>query len=117
MAVKGQACTGSTGEEYSHCGRNALVLQSADPAEFEGLFLPLWADALEQRTLRRAGRNTARQYTWPKVLRRHLLPRIALHGGEPMRAALAAALRPAVEPAGALPARSNGALERRGASR
>jgi glycosyltransferase involved in cell wall biosynthesis len=92
MAVGGLACTGSTGEEYAHSGRNALVLQTDDPSEFVGLFLRLRADPVAEHSLRRAARATAREFAWPKVVRRHLLPHIEFYGGEPMRAAVAATL-------------------------
>ena len=38
MAAGGVACTGSTGEDYVVPGRNALVLETADPWEFVTLF-------------------------------------------------------------------------------
>ncbi len=90
MAVEGLACTGCTGEEYAIAGRNAIVLQTGDPAEFAALFLGLRSDPQRERAVRRAGRVTARQSTWPKILRHHLFPRLALLGGEPMERALGA---------------------------
>jgi hypothetical protein len=98
MAVEGLACTGCTGEEYASSGRNALALQTSDPAEFAALFLALRSDPRRERAVRRAGRVTARHYTWPKILRNHLFPRLALIGGRRMEQALQHSLGFAREP-------------------
>ena len=76
MAVGGVACTGSTGEDYVIPGRNALVLETADPWEFITLFRQLRADPRLDRALRRAGRTTAEQFSWPNIVKRLLLPRL-----------------------------------------
>jgi glycosyltransferase involved in cell wall biosynthesis len=76
MASGGLACTGSTGEDYAVPGQNALVLETADPREFVGLFQAVQADPDHERAIRRAGQLTAEQYTWPSVVARVLLPRI-----------------------------------------
>ena len=76
MAVGGVACTGSTGEDYVIPGRNALVLETADPLEFITLFRELRADPGLDRALRRAGRATAEQFSWPNIVKRLLLPRL-----------------------------------------
>ena len=78
MAAGGIACTGCSGEEYAVAGHNALVLQTAEPREFMGLYRWLCAHPCEARALRRAGRSTARHYAWPEVLERVLLPRVDL---------------------------------------
>lgn len=78
MAVGGIACTGCSGEDYAMPGRNALVLETADPLEFVNLFGELRANPLLERAIRRAGRMTARQYTWLQIMQRHLLPRLRL---------------------------------------
>jgi len=78
MAAGGIACTGCSGEEYAVAGHNALVLQTAEPREFMGLYRWLCAHPFEARALRRAGRSTARRYAWPEVLERVLLPRVDL---------------------------------------
>jgi len=78
MAVGGIACTGCSGEEYAVGGQNALVLQTAEPREFMGLYRWLYTHPCEARSLRRAGRSTARRYAWPEVLGRALLPRVDL---------------------------------------
>jgi glycosyltransferase involved in cell wall biosynthesis len=78
MAAGGVACTGSTGEDYAVPGQNALVLETADPWEFVTLFRELRANPARDRALRRAGRATAEQYSWPHIVRRLLLPRLSL---------------------------------------
>ena len=77
MAVGGLVCTGGTGEDYVVPGRNALVLQSQDPAEFVQLFGALRADAAAAAEVRRAARRTAREYAWKAILERNLLPRVS----------------------------------------
>jgi glycosyltransferase involved in cell wall biosynthesis len=78
MAAGGVACTGYSGEDYAVPGRNALVLQTADPAEFVSLCRQLRADAAFEAALRRAGRATARQFAWAEVIRNNLVPRLDL---------------------------------------
>jgi glycosyltransferase involved in cell wall biosynthesis len=78
MAAGGVACTGCSGEDYAIAGQNALVLETADPREFVGLFERLRANPAEASALRRSGRSTAQRYAWPQVARGVLLPRIEL---------------------------------------
>lgn len=78
MAVGGIACTGCSGEDYAVPGHNALVMQTADPQEFVALFEQLHASPYEERAMREAGRDTARQYEWSAVVRRALLPRVRM---------------------------------------
>jgi glycosyltransferase involved in cell wall biosynthesis len=78
MAVGGVACTGCSGEDYAVPGRNALVMETTDPREFLGLFGELRANPAVERALRRAGRITAKQYSWLQIMQRHLLPRLRL---------------------------------------
>src|SRR5262249_58863420 len=78
MAVGGIACTGCSGEDYAMPGRNALVLETTDPLEFVDLFGELRANPALDRAIRRAGRTTAKQYTWLQIMQRHLLPRLRL---------------------------------------
>jgi len=93
MAAGGLACTGCSGEDYAVAGRNALVLETDDPAEFIGLYEPLRRNPERERAIRRAGQITARHYAWPEVVQGVLLPRLALQRApeEPRRLAL---LRP-----------------------
>jgi glycosyltransferase involved in cell wall biosynthesis len=76
MAAGGVACTGCSGEDYAIAGENALVLESNDPHEFLELFRTLRGEPGRERALRRAGRSTARRYTWPRVIDRVVLPRV-----------------------------------------
>jgi glycosyltransferase involved in cell wall biosynthesis len=80
MAVGGLACTGCSGEDYAIPGRNALVMQTASPEEFVGLFARLRQNADDESSLRRAGRRTAEQFAWTEVVTRNLLPAIAMGG-------------------------------------
>jgi len=54
------------------------VLQTGDPDEFIRLYTPLQQSEAERMALRRAGRATAKRYSWPSVLRSNLLPRLTL---------------------------------------
>jgi glycosyltransferase involved in cell wall biosynthesis len=76
MAAGGVACTGCSGEDYAVPGRNALVLETTDPQEFLGLFGELRANPCQEYALRRAGRMTAKHYTWLQIMQRILLPRL-----------------------------------------
>lgn len=78
MAVGGLACTGCTGEDYALPGRNALVLETNDPAEFVGMYRRLRARPDVSRAIRREGRATARRFAWPEVVSRILLPRVEI---------------------------------------
>lgn len=78
MAAGGLACTGATGEDYAVPGRNAVVLETGDPGELLGWLERLRARPEEARSIRRAGRSTARLFAWPEVVERVLLPRAEL---------------------------------------
>jgi glycosyltransferase involved in cell wall biosynthesis len=73
MAAGGLAVTGSTGEDYAHSYRNALVMETDDPIELvTGLTLLKERPQLAA-SMRRRGRVTARQYAWEKVIDELLL--------------------------------------------
>jgi glycosyltransferase involved in cell wall biosynthesis len=78
MAVGGIACTGCTGEDYAINGRNALVLQSSNPYEFMLNYQRLCNNPREMLAMRRAGRATALQYAWPKVIERSFVPQLEM---------------------------------------
>jgi glycosyltransferase involved in cell wall biosynthesis len=78
MAAGGIACTGCSGEDYAVPGRNALVLETNESHEFLSMFGRLRADPREARALRRAGQRTARQFAWPEIVQRVLVPRVEL---------------------------------------
>ncbi len=95
MAVGGIACTGCSGEDYAVPGQNALVLETGDPREFMSLFRRVREQPAQARSLRNAGRATARRYAWSDVVDRVLLPRVELshaaaHEAPPMRRARSA---------------------------
>jgi glycosyltransferase involved in cell wall biosynthesis len=77
MAVAGIACTGTTGEDYARAGENALRVRSEDPDEFIDQFERLRAHAGLRDAMRRAGRRTADQYSWKRVIEAQLMPQIA----------------------------------------
>lgn len=85
MAAGGLACTGATGEDYAVSGRNAIVLESGDPGELVGSLQRLRGRPDESRSIRRAGRETARLFAWEQVVERVLLPRVqlAMEAGRP----------------------------------
>jgi glycosyltransferase involved in cell wall biosynthesis len=76
MAAGGLACTGASGEDYAIDGQNALVLQQNDPREFVSLFSRLRTRPESDRPLRASGMRTAREYAWPRIVERALLPRL-----------------------------------------
>lgn len=65
-------------EDYAAPGYNALVLETAEPREFIGLFGELRGNPAQEQAIRQAGRLTAQHYVWPQILQRNLLPRIRL---------------------------------------
>jgi len=78
MAAGGIACTGATGEDYAVPGRNAVVLETDEPGELVGWLERLRARPAEARSIRRAGRSTARLFAWQEVVERVLIPRAEL---------------------------------------
>jgi glycosyltransferase involved in cell wall biosynthesis len=90
MAAGGVACIGYTGEDYAGPGHSALTLETDDPQEFLDLFGTLRVNPSLERALRRAGRTTAQQYTWPQIMHRILLPRLGLIAGSAVSSSLKA---------------------------
>jgi glycosyltransferase involved in cell wall biosynthesis len=78
MAAGGLACTGGTGEDYATPGLNSLVLQTQDPREFLGFFARIWNDRAADAEIRRCARRTSRDYAWPEIVARNLLPRLGI---------------------------------------
>jgi glycosyltransferase involved in cell wall biosynthesis len=68
MAAGGTAFTGNTGEEYARHLENAVVLDTADPAEAAWYVTYLADRPREQVRLRTEGRATAKLFTWERVL-------------------------------------------------
>jgi glycosyltransferase involved in cell wall biosynthesis len=68
MAAGGIAFTGSTGEDYAIHDRNAMVMETADPKEIESHLAHLERHPDKKLRMRQAGRETAKQYVWEKVV-------------------------------------------------
>jgi glycosyltransferase involved in cell wall biosynthesis len=75
MAAGGLAVTGSTGEDYAHAYRNALVVETNDPVELVTELMLLKERPTLAARIRRRGRTTAREYVWEKVIDQ-LVPRV-----------------------------------------
>jgi glycosyltransferase involved in cell wall biosynthesis len=67
MAAGGVAFTGGTGEDYAVPGRNAVVLETLDPAEIVPRWDELSSSPELSAKLRRAARRSAREYEWPAI--------------------------------------------------
>jgi glycosyltransferase involved in cell wall biosynthesis len=67
MAAGGLAYTGGTGEDYAVDGHNAVVLQTLDPREIADRYEELSSSPERAARIRRAARNTARDYSWQSV--------------------------------------------------
>jgi glycosyltransferase involved in cell wall biosynthesis len=68
MAAGGVVLTGATGEEYARPWDNAVVLDTDDAHEIEATVVDLLGRPEETDRMRRRGIETARDYTWDKVL-------------------------------------------------
>ena len=68
MAAGGLAVTGATGEDYARSFHNAVVIETSDPGELAGGLRRIHGDPGLGRSLREAGRRTALEYTWDRVL-------------------------------------------------
>jgi glycosyltransferase involved in cell wall biosynthesis len=68
MAAQGIAVTGSTGEDYAVSFENAIVTETDDPDEIVGYLLHLRRHSEEQERIRAAGRYTAEQFLWDRVI-------------------------------------------------
>jgi glycosyltransferase involved in cell wall biosynthesis len=68
MASGGVAFVGATGEEYAEPFRNAVVIETDDPAEIAAYVTQLVDQPDDSSGLRIAAQRTAREYTWQRVL-------------------------------------------------
>lgn len=68
MAAGGIVFTGATGEEYALDGQAAVVLDTDQPEEIVLRLLDLRAEPARAEALRRAARQRAADFTWPRVL-------------------------------------------------
>jgi glycosyltransferase involved in cell wall biosynthesis len=67
MAAGGVAFTGGTGEDYAISGRNAVVLETLDPAEIVARWSELAGAPELSARLRRSARRTAGDYKWRTI--------------------------------------------------
>lgn len=67
MAAGGVAFTGGTGEDYAVPGRNAVVLETLDPAEIVARWDELSVSPELSAKLRRAAKRSAREYEWSAI--------------------------------------------------
>jgi len=68
MASGGVAVCGSTGEDYARAFDNAIVCDTADPAELASHLEHLWSSPGMRDRMIESAQATARQFTWPNVL-------------------------------------------------
>ena len=68
MAARGVAVTGATGEEYAEPFGNAIVVDTEDGRELATYLDALARDPRLGKSLRKAGRRTARRYAWGRVI-------------------------------------------------
>ena len=68
MAAGGLVFTGATGEEYARPFDNSIVLDTDDPHEIQANVIGLLSRPNDAARMRAQGQETARQYTWDKVL-------------------------------------------------
>ncbi len=68
MASGGVAFTGATGEEYAKSFDNAIVIETDDPREVAAAAAHLRSSPALVEALRQRGRETAREYTWARVI-------------------------------------------------
>lgn len=73
MAAGGIVYTGGAGDDYPVSDRNAVMLETLDPREICDRFEDLARSPEVARGLRHAASDTARAYTWDRVLHRLLL--------------------------------------------
>lgn len=69
MGAGGLAFVGSTGEQYAEPQRNAVVLDTADPWEIVVALRRLLGAPHEIERMKSHGKETARAFLWPEVLR------------------------------------------------
>ncbi|HEX4682796.1 MAG TPA: glycosyltransferase [Gemmatimonadaceae bacterium] len=77
MAAGGVIYTGGTGEDYAVDGRNAVVLETLAPDEIVGRWEEFSTAPARSARIRRAARQTAKDYSWQRVAA-VLLERVAV---------------------------------------
>lgn len=78
MAAHGIACTGISGEDYAVPGHNAIVLHTQASSEAVAQIERLRSRPNEEREIRAAGADTARNHAWSRVISRNLIPQLEL---------------------------------------
>ncbi len=68
MAAGGIAFTGGTGEDYAIPFHNSIVLETTDPREMEEYLAFLKDHPETVRRIRKTAKETAREYTWERVI-------------------------------------------------
>jgi glycosyltransferase involved in cell wall biosynthesis len=68
MASGGVAFVGATGEDYAEPFRNAIAIETEDPAEIATYVRHLATHPETTRNLRIAAQRTAREFTWQRVI-------------------------------------------------
>jgi glycosyltransferase involved in cell wall biosynthesis len=69
MAAGGVAFTGGTGEDYAMPFYNSIVLESSDAQEIEDSVTYLEEHPAEAAMIRQNAKDTARYFTWERVIR------------------------------------------------
>ncbi len=69
MAAGGLVYTGGTGEDYAVSGQNAVVLETLEPSEIADRAAELESAPGRAQRMRRAARQSARNYCWPAAAR------------------------------------------------
>ncbi len=80
MAMKGIVFTGSSGEDYAMHLVNAIVLDTFSAEEIEFYINCLQADEEEKESIRTAARETAKRFTWGKVVK-NLIQKLEYQAG------------------------------------
>lgn len=68
MATGGLAYVGTTGEDYAQPLGNSIVVRTDDPREVADAALYLRDRPALEKRIRQEARQTARRYTWPRVV-------------------------------------------------
>lgn len=68
MAAGGVVFTGSSGEDYATSSENCIAIETDDPNEIVQNLLYLQANPELAAQMRESARETARRFTWPRVL-------------------------------------------------
>lgn len=76
MAAGGVSFVGETGEDYARHLENAVVVESCDTNELVGNMLYLKNCPCLRQRIRHQARMTSLKYTWDKVIKSHIIPKM-----------------------------------------